>query len=157
MTSRANFLHALKEKLGGKLMRMDMNAARAETKKQGVLASKESPPACHRSMSGGNKSQLAFGDFFVREHRSPSNPNGFIKAERQSKYTSGTFSEGFLREAELVFCTKLLKSAVWKLDLRSARYPIPPRLNISHHPPCFIVLMSPIPLGSSPSWPCFTS
>ncbi|KNZ58155.1 hypothetical protein VP01_1988g6 [Puccinia sorghi] len=118
MTSRANFLHALKEKLGGKLMRMDMNAARAETKKQGVLASKESPPACHRSMSGGNKSQLAFGDFFVREHRSPSNPNGFIKAERQSKYTSGTFSEGFLREAELVFCTKLLKSAVWKLDLR---------------------------------------
>ncbi|KAI9613027.1 hypothetical protein H4Q26_010298 [Puccinia striiformis f. sp. tritici PST-130] len=41
-----------------------------------------------------------------------------VRAERLSKYTSYTVSEGFQRETEKIYIAKLLQSATWKLDLR---------------------------------------
>jgi len=119
MTTTTNFMHGVMERVAGRLMRRDIEAAGGgETKKQGELGSKERPAAGGRTMSESSKSQLAFGDFFVREHRAHSN-NGILRAERQSKCTTRTsFSEGFLRETEQVFRAKLLQSAAWKLDLR---------------------------------------
>ncbi|KAI9627436.1 hypothetical protein KEM48_009822 [Puccinia striiformis f. sp. tritici PST-130] len=67
-----------------------------------------------RLKSGIKIQHQAFGDFFVHEDRSFAG----VRAERLSKYTSYTVSEGFQRETEKIYIAKLLQSATWKLDLR---------------------------------------
>ncbi|KAA1100757.1 hypothetical protein PGTUg99_024629 [Puccinia graminis f. sp. tritici] len=85
--------------------------------KAGIAASTAHPVDPAAMKSRGPDLPLPFGDFFVREHRSQVGSCNLF-ADRPSKYTSYSLSEGFQRESEKIYLANLLRSAGWKLDTR---------------------------------------
>ncbi|EFP82427.2 uncharacterized protein PGTG_08383 [Puccinia graminis f. sp. tritici CRL 75-36-700-3] len=107
MVAAYNYIHGLVEKVARR------NGS--TTKKAGRAASTD--PAAMKS-SRPHELPLAFGDFFVREQRSANGRSCNLLADRPSKYTSYSLSEGFQRESEKIYLANLLRSAAWKLDSR---------------------------------------
>jgi hypothetical protein len=114
MRSVAAYIHGLMENLAG---HRAMISSSGKNGRAGTI--KREPSKAEASGRGRPSSLLAFGDFFVREECSHV-AGGHVRADRPSKYTSYSVSEGFQRESEKVYLAKLLRSAAWKSDLRSA-------------------------------------